>query len=443
MQPNVLILVVDSLRADRVLDGPRSCRTPNLDAFRESGTAFTRAYSVASMTTVSVASMLTGTYPFVHGVHSLAGTRLRSDIPTLAELFKASGYSTWAEMTGPLEAFTGLDRGFDEYRYRAYTEWLDTRFGAELAARLEPGPRPWLGYVHLWEVHYPRRITRPYNRSRHGELLYDRAVSSLDNQLGRLLGSVSDDTLVVLTADHGEYLPQSRRDELVTRLKGPAAWLKRNVPGAKRLRRRLLPLLFGEMRSGAPAGAERYRAWLGHGFHVFEPLVHVPLLMRAPGLLASGTSISTLVSHVDLLPTLASAVGLDGSRSSYLSGLDLTSLLRDGSAPAREAVYLQASGARKMSRADQWLAGLRTDRYKYARGMHNDELPEELYDLESDPDERENLAAGRPDVAAELRARLSGLMQTDAPEASASETAYTPEEEELLEARLRELGYLD
>jgi arylsulfatase A-like enzyme len=442
MKPNVLILVVDSLRADRVL-GTRSCRTPTLDAFRESGTAFTRAYSVASMTTVCIASMLTGTYPFVHGVHSLAGTRLRSDLPTLAELFKANGYSTWAEMTGPLEAFTGLDRGFDDYRYRAYTEWLDTRFGAELAARLERGRRPWLGYVHLWEVHYPRRITRPYNRSRHGELLYDRAVSSLDNQLGRLLDRVPDDTLVVLTADHGEYLPQSRRDELVTRLKGPAAWLKRNVPGARRLRRRLLPLLFGEMRSGAPAGAERYRAWLGHGFHVYEPLVHVPLLVRAPGLLTSGTSISTVVSHVDLLPTLATTVELDGDRSSYLSGLDLTSLLRDGSAPPREAVYLQASGARKMSRADQWLAGLRTDRYKYARGMLNDELPEELYDLESDPDERENLAARRPDVAAELRARLSGLMQSDAPEASPVETAYTPEEEELLEARLRELGYLD
>jgi arylsulfatase A-like enzyme len=443
MTPNVLILVVDSLRADRVLGGERSCRTPNLDAFRGSGTAFTRAYSVASTTTPCVASLLTGTYPFVHGVHTFTGSRLRSDLPTLAELFKANGYRTWAEVTGPLEPFTGLDRGFDEYRYRAYTEWLDTAFGAELAARLERGPRPWLGYVHLWEVHYPRRITRGYNRSRHGELLYDRAVSSLDNQLGRLLGSVPDDTLVVLTSDHGEYLPQSRRDELVTRLKRPAAWLKRNMPGAKRLRRRLLPLLVGEQRSGAPSGAERYRAWLGHGFHVFEPLVHVPLLMRGPGLPTSGTSISTLVSHVDLLPTLASAVGLDGSRSSYLSGLDLTSLLHDGSAPPRDAVYVQASGARKMSRAERWLAGLRTERYKYVRGMHNDELPEELYDLERDPDERENLAAGRPDVAADLRARLSGLMQTDAAEASAVETAYTPEEEALLEARLRELGYLD
>jgi arylsulfatase A-like enzyme len=443
MKPNVLVLVVDSLRADRVLDGERSCRTPNLDAFRESATAFTHVCSVVTMTTPSVASILTGTYPFVHGVHSLSGRPLGPDLLTLGELFKANGYHTWAEVTGPLEAFTGLDRGFDDYRYRAYTEWLDTPFGNELASRIARSRMPWFGFAHLWEVHYPRRIARQYNRPRYGELAYDRAVSSLDEQLGRLLAVVPGDTVVVLTSDHGEYLPHSRRDELVTRLKGPAAWLKRNVPGAKRLRRRVMPLLFKDLAAGAPAGAERYRAWLGHGFHVYEPLVRVPLVLRAPGLFRAGVKISSIASHVDLLPTLASALELDGGTPSHLSGFDLTTLLRDGGSLPREAVYLQASGARRMSRPEQWLAGLRTERYKYARGMHNDALPEELYDLESDPDERRNLATGRPDVAAELKTRLSALIENQTPEETPPETAYTPEEEELLEARLRELGYLD
>ena len=358
MKPNVLLLVVDSLRADRVLGGDRSCRTPNLDAFRDSATTFTDAYSVASMTTICVASMLTGTYPFVHGVHSLAGRPLRPDLLTLAELFKANAYHTWAEMTGPLEAFTGLDRGFDEYRYRAYTEWLDTPFGSELAARIARSREPWLGYVHLWEVHYPRRIGGSYNRARYGELSYDRAVSSLDEQLGRLLAVVPGNTVVVLTSDHGEYLPHSRRDELVTRLKGPAAWLKRNVPGMKRVRRRVMPLLFQDLAAGSPAGAERYRAWLGHGFHVYEPLVRVPLVVRAPGLFPSGATVPAIASHVDLLPTLASALELDGVTPSHLSGSDLTGLVGDGAELPRDAVYLQASGARRMNRSEQWLAGL-------------------------------------------------------------------------------------
>jgi arylsulfatase A-like enzyme len=443
MRPDVLILVVDSLRADRVVGDDRRCRTPNLDRFRDSATAFTKAFSVASTTTPCTASILSGTYPFVHGIHSLAGRRLRSDLPTLPELFKASGYHTWAEMTGPLESVTGLDRGFDEYRCRPYRHWLDTPFGDELTARMKSTSRPWFGYVHLWEVHYPRRVTREFNSSAYGDVFYDRAVSSLDNQLARILDQVSEDTVVVFTADHGEYLSRSRKNELVTRLKGPAAWAKRNVPGVKKLRRRLMPVLFKGMRAGTPTDSDGYRAWLGHGFHVYETLVHVPLVVRAPRVFPSGAEVETMASHVDLLPTLASGLELDGSLPFRLSGLDLCDLVRNGGGTAREALYLQASGARRMNRPEQWLAGLRTDRYKYARGMHNAELPEELYDLESDPDEQQNLASDLSDVTAHMRAALAELMQAETPAGPAPDTAYTPEEEALLEARLRELGYLD
>jgi arylsulfatase A-like enzyme len=443
MKQNALILVVDSLRADRVLGPGRPCRTPNLDAFRASATTFTHAYSVASTTTPCTASILSGTYPFIHGVHSLSGRRLRPDLPTLPELFKSSGYHTWAEMTGPLESVTGLNRGFDEYRCRPYRHWLDTSFGDELVDRLTAGPGPWFGYVHLWEVHYPRRVTQGFNGSAYGEILYDRAVSSLDNQLGRILAAVPDDTLVVFTADHGEYLSRSRKNEWVTRLKGPAAWAKRNVPGARRLRRKLMPVLFRGLRTGTPTDTEGYRAWLGHGFHVYESLVHVPLLVRAPGILPSGGVVERMVSHVDLVPTLASALELEISLPPQLSGIDLTGVVENRNGPARTALYLQASGARRMNHPEQWLAGLRTVKYKYARGMHNDELPEELYDLESDPDERTNVAAERLEVAAEMRAQLGELMEAEPDGGPAVETGYTPEEEALLEARLRELGYLD
>ena len=444
MRPNVLIVVVDSLRADRVWGGARTCQTPNLDDFRRSATAFTRAYSVASTTTPCTTSILTGTYPFVHGVHSLAGRRLGSGLPTLPELFKASGFHTWAEMTGPLEAVTGLDRGFDEYRCREYTQWLDTQFGDELVARLRAdGNRPWFGYVHLWEVHYPRRVTGRYHRSSYGRTLYDRSVSSLDEQLGRVLDAVDDDTFVLFTADHGEYLAQSRKNELVTRLKGPTAWLKRHVPGVKKLKRRVMPLVFRGMRGGTPTDTEGYRAWLGHGFHVYESLVHVPLLVRGPGRFPAGSEVSSMVSHVDLFPTLASALELGNGGPSHRGGLDLTSVLEQGDGAARSAIYLQASGARRMNRPEQWLAGIRTERHKYVRGMFNDALPEELYDLESDPGERENVAGKLPDVAADLRGRLDELMQSEATSEPAEETAYTPEEQALLEQRLQDLGYLD
>jgi arylsulfatase A-like enzyme len=443
VRPNVLIVVVDSLRADRLFDGDRTCRTPSLDDFRQGATSFTKAFSVASTTTPCTTSILTGTYPFVHGVHSLAGRRLGPDLPTMAELFKAAGFRTWAEVTGPLEPVTGLDRGFDHYRCRDYREWLDTPFGDQLVARLKSGrDQPWFGYVHLWEVHYPRRVTRRYKRSAYGRTLYDRSVSSLDEQLGRVFDSVPDDTVVVLTGDHGEYLARSKKNELVTRLKGPTAWLKQHVPGVRKLRRRLMPFLFKGMRPGTPTDTEGYRAWLGHGFHVYEPLVHVPLLVRGPGHFPAGLENASMVSHIDLLPTLSSALELHGNGLSQ-PGLDLTQALRGGDGISRSAIYLQASGARRMNRPEQWLAGVRTERHKYARGMYNDELPEELYDLENDPDELENLAAKLPHVTAELRGCLSEIMESQTPAEASEGTEYTKEEEELLETRLRDLGYLD
>lgn len=442
MSRDVLVVVVDSLRADRVAGAGRTCRTPALDELRRSATTFASAFSVASMTTVCTASILTGTYPFVHGVHSLAGRRLREDLPTVAELFKAAGYHTWAEVTGPLEAVTGLDRGFDEYRYRPYSEWLDTPFGEQLITRLTDGPRPFLGYVHLWEIHYPRRVTRPFNRSRYGGLLYDRAVSSLDHQLGRVLDALDPEAIVVVTSDHGEYLPREKRGEWLTRLKRPAAWAKRYVPGARRLRRRLVPLLFGGGREATPAGAARWQAWLGHGFHVYDPLVHVPLVVRAPRALPEGAELSSLVSQVDLLPTLASLAGVDGG-AAHPGALDLSRLATAGEGEGRDGIYLQASGARRMSRPEQWLAAVRTPRHKYVRGMFNEDLPEELYDLERDPGEVDNVASRHPDVAAELRGLLSKLMAADERPEPAPETAYTPEEQERLEARLRDLGYFD
>jgi arylsulfatase A-like enzyme len=134
---------------------------------------------------------------------------------------------------------------------------------------------------------------------------------------------------------------------------------------------------------------------------------------------------------------------LEHRRPPEIEGADLTDLGGNGNGKDRNAIYVQASGARRMTRPDQWLAGLRTERHKYVRGMFNDELPEELYDLEHDPDERRNVATEMPHIAAELRARLVEFMKdSEAPEPTEA-TAYTPEEQQQLEQRLRDLGYLE
>lgn len=441
MSRNVLLLMVDALRADRILGAKRRCVTPVLDSLREQATVFNRSFATASMTTCCTASLLSGVYPFVHGIRSLADHRFRPDLPTLPEAFRAGGYFTWAEVTGPLLPQVGLNRGFDHYAHRDYGETLDTAWGAAFKERLGDWPQPWFGLLHLWELHHPRRVLPPFNSEAYGANLYDRAVSSLDQQLGELLAALPPDSVVILTGDHGEYLSPEGATDQVARLKRSFKWVKQHVPGAKKLKR-LAPVLFSTMDRLGQQNNELYYHWLGHGFHVYDYLTHVPLVFYGPGLFPQGREIEALASHVDLFPSLVSAFDLTAAAAG--NGIDLMPLVHgQGGAPSPRSLYMEASGGRIMPEPEQWLCGLRTDRYKYVAGLFNEQIPEELYDLESDPGEQVNVAGSLPDVAAALRAELAALLRSPAPAEAAAATAYAADERSELQQQLRRLGYLD
>ena len=102
---------------------------------------------------------------------------------------------------------------------------------------------------------------------------------------------------------------------------------------------------------------------------------------------------------------------------------------------------MEASGARLRNRPELWLRGLRTSRYKYARGLTNDEIGPELFDLETDPDESRNIAAEEPEVATALDARLRAFEPSRPAEGPAE--GYSADEMAEVEERLRDLGYLD
>src|SRR5919202_3523242 len=114
--PNVLLLAIDSLRADAVFG--EQVATPNIDSFARSGGAFTQCVSTTTSTTPSFSSILTGCYPPKHGVHGLQGYRLSSSVTPMAEAFGRAGYHTHAEVTGPLLPATGILRGFEDANHR-------------------------------------------------------------------------------------------------------------------------------------------------------------------------------------------------------------------------------------------------------------------------------------------------------------------------------------
>jgi arylsulfatase A-like enzyme len=404
-RPNVLFLLVDCMRADAL--GGRGVPTPTLDALIARGTSCTQAIASASSTTPCVATMLSGLYSPRHGVRSIGAHRLHPDVPMLATELAAAGYHTIAEVTGPLGRESGLDRGFAEYQVRPASVYLSDRWGRDLVARLASGsmPEPWFLFLHVWELHAPRKILPAFRHRRFGKTRYDRALASLDATVAALLGALPDDTVVVLHGDHGERVVAST---LAYR------WY--------RLRRDLL-------------GARRTQKLEGHETDVYEDLVRVPLAVIAPGRVPAGARVAQMVRQVDITPTILDLLSLpvpDG-----LDGTSLMPAIRDGRPLGLEA-FIEAFGRVRGSDRDRRL-GWRTERWKYIEAPHAPDVPVELFDLAADPRERRNVAASEPDRVAEFRARVAGVEATAVGEGD----TLSAEEEAAVEARLRDLGYIE
>ncbi|MFN2388436.1 MAG: sulfatase [Actinomycetota bacterium] len=406
--PNVLILAIDSLRADAVSSD--RVATPTLEAFAARGAAFTQCICTATTTTPSFSSMLTGCYPPKHGVRGLQGYRLSSRVTTLAEAFGRAGYHTFAEVTGPLLPETGVLRGFEGAHHRQgyrvpFFGWRD-----EVVAKMRAYPEPWLLLLHVWEVHRPFR-SPPDFRKQFDRAGYHASVTATDAALAEVFDAAGDDALVVITGDHGEDYPDTRWDQQVNR----AARIAR-----KKLKvGKVWPWLEKKLAAHA----------VGHGFALHEHLVRVPLIVAGPQVEAR--TIPDQVRHVDLLPTLAELCGIE-----VPEGIDGRSLrpVMDGGTLPEEPAYMEAVGVKLEGKRIQ---GARTPDWKLL--LPGGGKPA-LYKLDGGqpPDEKHNLYSRYPEVAH----HLEGFIATIAESTVVAESGMTDEQEAVVEQHLRVLGYL-
>lgn len=455
-RPNILFLMVDCLRADVLWDRQRYPSMPNLDRLCQGASVFSHCIAAATTTTPSVATMLTGRGLAEHGIRSLLGYKLLPEVRTLAEELRDGGYSTAAEVTGPLFPETGLNRGFQHYRRRDRHWYLNTTWGDELRQTLRQRsmPQPWFLFLHMWELHWPRRAPGAFNHPRYGRSLYQRSVAYTDHLLGQLLETLDlDTTLVVITGDHGEGVAGAIDD--------PRPAVQLGLQWSYRLTRRLPPttkkriltlaknvILVGKKKRAAEAtellGPRPEIA--GHAaMCAYDYLVRVPLVFHAPGIMPA-RRIEQQVRHLDIVPTILDAAGLGSDRPALQPSL--LPLARGEDSLDRPAITeaLQTMLHDPLRR----LIGYRTGRYKLIYAPENPELPPELYDLAADSGELCNLAPSRPELVAELRQRVDAPTEvrelaTAGQPVSANGTAQrmTAEEEEIIRDRLEQLGYLE
>ena len=406
--PNVILLVIDSLRADVTYGTEAS--TPNIDSFRSRGVTFTQCVSTTTTTTPSFASMLSGCYPPKHGVRGLQGCRLSTAVPTMAEVFASAGYNTYAEVTGPLLPQTGVLRGFSQHSHRPgykvpFFGWRD-----EVTAKMKNYVEPWFMLLHIWEVHRPFRSPPDFEKKwdRAG---YHAALTATDDWLAPVFDRVGDNAVVVITGDHGEEYPDNE-------------WQRQMVRISRRMRRTLRPggwFPYLDKKLGARV--------VGHGFGLQEALVRVPLVIAGAG--HAGTTVPDQVRHVDLLPTLGELLDLDVPPQ--VDGRSLAPSMAGVPAP-EEPAYMEAVGEKLGGKR---IVGARTSDWKLLRYGNG---RSELLRIGGDgpPDEKRNLYARYPEVGRRLESFVDEVSSTE----SAAEAPMTNEEEAIVEQHLRDLGYL-
>jgi arylsulfatase A-like enzyme len=435
--PNVLFIIVDTLRADHLsVYGESPVQTPVLDGLARGGTVFEAAFSQASWTKPAVASILTSLYPSSHGA-ILKPSRLPDSVVTVGEAFSGFGYTTGAIVTNiNLTPSFNFQQGFDEFHYLApdylfgaqdsTSRLLLYEVGRRVAGRLAGGVRPgqayqpadvvneagleWLDrhgqerfflWLHYMDPHDPyflhpddgqavARATTPHpdpSMKDDIERRYRAEVRYLDEQLGMLMEELrsrglDDNLLIVLTADHGEEFLDH------------GGW------------------------------------W--HGLTLYDEQIHIPLVLRWPkGKARAPDRWPSQVRSIDVAPTLLSYVGAPVPPS--MAGENV--LARPN---VERVVFAEEDHEGNV------LQAVRTQGFKLIRANPDNPRglePLELYDVRSDPKERSTLAALKPHRAQTLLGDLISLEL--AAQASAQAASEVTEISDAECERLKALGYVE
>jgi tetratricopeptide (TPR) repeat protein len=379
---SIVLVTVDTLRADRLGVYGGKADTPALDAFARQGARFQNVFAQSPLTLPSHSSILTGTYPQYHGVRDNGRFRLSGEMETLAEILKGASYSTAAFVGGfPVDSRFGLDQGFDLYDDSLGRSRSRVSLSERPASEVIASARKWIDargeglyfvWVHLFDPHAPYDPPEPFPDDYEGEVAY------VDSALRELFAAVSEETLVAVTADHGEGLGEH---------------------------------------------GERT-----HSLFIYDGTLRVPWLLRGPGV-AAGTVVEESARSIDLVPTILDLVGMK-ERCARCQGRSLVPAFEGNDLPP-EPSYAETYFPR-LNLGWSELRSLRASGWKYI------EAPEpELYEIATDPGENRNLASENPEKLRELASELKRL--EDATKGPGSTEQVLDAE---TRAVLRSLGYL-
>jgi len=441
MKPNIFLLTIDSVHAERFYGPKKSAVTPNFDSIIKNGLFFTQNITQSDQTGTSIASIFTGRYPINSGVTQY---NFNFDFVTFFDELKKMGYSLYS-CTHDLLMFKKITKNFKrhlEYIYAKKNSYphLDNELGSKILKNFlnKKMDEPWMFYCHLVDLKDPTIWAKDFDDKRFGKTIYDRNLSALDTWIGKFLESIDlTNTLFVITTDHGEYVTSSsdnleksiRKISNVGKKFGFLESIgKKPFAASLKIARKMKQKQAENMTLSEKRNYFLQRA----GTALFDDLVKVPLLFIGYGI-KEPKIISSQVRHIDIFPTIFEFAGLPITNSS-IDGKSNVPLYK-GIKQDESSAYIEAGSIDPKKGGA--VIGLRTSNYKYFRSRNNPKENVNLYDLQKDPKEEHNILDA--ELIKKMEEKLSYFIEKSK---SFEKNKINDDEAIELEKELRKMGYI-
>ena len=424
MKPNILFLIVDSLRADKVSGTENNSITPNLDHIKKNGVFFDHAISSADGTMLAYAGLFSGKHPFKTGMRSAKLTRLCNTI-SYFEVLKNYDYNLYGclpNLAASLEIIPEFENN-DEAFLDLLPDVLG-RAGEIILKKLEDNMKePWCFLVHIDNMHFPIKKPKGFEDEKFGSNNYEKQVSAIDAWIGKVLKKTDlEKTLVVITGDHGSYIQSLKNKSLEIdfqdnpNLQNNIAKVSRKIPkfaeplklklflmrervNQKRKRNKIQKL---NLKPHETRGLLDQRGNTDR--FLFDEKIRVPLFMIGSKI-NQCISISKQVRLIDVFPTICEIVGIP-KWEEKVDGISLYPLLENKKMDDLIA-YIESTPGVVIETNN--VIGIRTDKYKYFRNRNDANSDIHLFDLENDPFEDDNIAKESKEIVESMECKLQEI----------------------------------
>ena len=461
IKPNILFLIFDSFRADKISGPDKNSLTPNFDYIKKNGVFFDHAVSSGDASLLSYAGLFSGKHPFKTGMRSSKLTGL-IDTTSYLEFLKNHGYKLYGCMPKSssfleiIPEFVNNEEAFLDYGMSVFTD-AGRITSNKLNSKMK---EPWLFIMHSGDLHFPIKNPKGFEDEKFGSNNYEKQISALDSWLGQILEKIDlEKTLVVIIGDHGSYIQALNKESLNVDFQDKGElqmkvlkisnkfpkfleplklnlFLARENINRKRKEKKIKDL---DLKPHEIRGLLHQRSNLER--FLFDEKVRVPLFMIGPKA-DQGMTISQQVRLIDVFPTICEIIGIP-DKDEKIDGVSLYPLLENKKMGTLIA-YMESSPAILIQPII--VIGVRTDKYKYFRNRYDSSKNVHLYDLENDPyeddniaDKDKNLVEAMEDI---LKKIINGFSLEKGCSLEDSDEELGTEESNMVEKQLKKMGYI-